>query len=216
MYINFFPHNYVDPTMHAKYDSYILNVCFAVPVLFSVALFIPFVRSRSAVIPLTVRTSFNEWGALRTLYETAPTPLTWRNISAVVWCPSGAGTSPQCRCFRDYFENTYLPDTRNESLTPKRLGEKHGQGVVMDCLRFRFSWRKETCGPFCRLHVCTPVMLSCLYMLFFFSKLIARDNSIGGVAAQLLPTVLALAAIISQLAWENVGGILSTLSIISS
>lgn len=206
----------LDTVMPAKYDTYVLNVCFVIPVLFSVLLFIPFSRNRNAVIPLTVRTSFNDWGSLRTLYETAPTPLTWQDISAIVWCPWGDETSPQCRCYRDYFENTYLPDARNASFTPKQLGEKHGQGAIVDCMRFRPSWRKETCGPFCRLHVCTPVILMCLYMLFFFSKLIAHENSFLGVAAVTLPPVLVLATIISQLAMENTSGIISSLSVLSS
>lgn len=202
--------------MFVKYSLYVLNACFFIPVLFTVLLFIPFLTNRNVVIPLTVRSSFNEWGSLQTLYEAAPSPLTWQNISAVVWCPWGVGTSPQCRCFWDYYEKTYLPDVLNQSFTFKQLGDKHGRGAVMSCLRFRASWRKETCGPFCRLHVCTPVMLSCLYMLFFFSKLVKDDNSFTGIAATTLPPVLALAVIIIQLALENVGGIISSLSILSS
>ena len=202
--------------MPAKYSQYILNSCFFIPVVFTVMLFIPFSKSRNSVIPLTFRTSFNEWGKLRTLYENAPTPLKWSDISSVTWCPLGPDTSPQCRCFLDYFENTYSPDALNTDITAKQLGQRHGKGVVMECLRFRPSWRKETCGQFCRLHVCTPVILSCLYMLFFFSKLISPDGSPMAIAAAYLPPILALAAIITQLALENVGGILSSLSIISS
>jgi hypothetical protein len=202
--------------MALKYSRYVYTACFIVPVLFNIMLLVPFSRNRGTVIPLTFRTCFNEWGALRTLYETAPLPLMWQNISAIIWCPLGSDTSPQCRCFRDYFEFTYLPDAQNKSFTRQQLGEKHGRGAVMDCLRFRPSWRKETCGQFCRLHVSTPVILFCLYMLFFFAKLIERKNSFMGIAAQLLPPALALITIITQLAIENVGGILSSLSVISS
>jgi len=53
-------------------------------------------------------------------------------------------------------------------------------------------------------------------MLFFFSKLIERKNAFMSVAAQFLPPALALITIITQLAIENVGGILSSLSVISS
>ena len=156
---------------------YLLNACFLIPVFFTLILHFPFSINRNSVIPLTVRTSFNNWGDLRTLYETHPPPLTWQDITAIVWCPLDSGTSPQCRCFKDYYEKTYLPDTLNASITPKQLSEKHGQGAVMDCLRSRASWRKDTCGQFCRLHVSTPVLLSSLYMVFFFSKLVVQGNS---------------------------------------
>ena len=194
----------------------ILNLCFLVPVILVLLLLVPFCSNRSAVIPLTIRTSFNEWGRLRRLYETSGPALSWANISSVVWCPLGVRTSPQCGCFLDYFEKTYLPDTTNKNMTVKQLGEKHGSGAVMECLRFRSSWRKETCGQFCRLHVSTPVILSCLYMIFFFSKLITVDYSAMGLAAVYLPPVLAISVVIIQLALENTGGILSSLSIISS
>ena len=202
--------------MTLKYSKYVLNSCFFIPVIFIVLLYIPFSKNRDSVIPLTFRTSFNEWGILKALYENALVPLTWSDISSVVWCPFGSDTSPQCGCFRDYYEQTYLPDTHNTTQTPKQLGEKHGRGAVTECLRFRPSWRKETCGQFCRLHICTPVILSCLYMLFFFSKLIETDNTFMLTAATVVPPVLALLTITTQLALENVGGILSSLSVLSS
>jgi hypothetical protein len=168
------------------------------------------------VIPLSVRTSFNGWGKLRTLYETAPVPLNWTNISSVVWCPDGFGESPQCECFRTYYEDKYLPDVRNSSLTTAQLGKKHGQNAIMDCLRVRPSWRKETCGQFCRLHISTPVILMCMYMIFFFSKLVLNEETFISSASVYLPPLLALTTIITQLGMENVGGILSSISVASS
>jgi hypothetical protein len=194
----------------------ILNACFTVPVLYIILLFIPFSGSRSSVIPLTYRTAFNEWGRLRTLYEDAPTPLSWSNISAVVWCPLGSDTSPQCGCFRDYYENTYLPDSLNASLTARALGMKHGRSALMECLRFRQSWRKQACGQFCRLHISTPVILSCLYMLLFFSKLVKSEYAVIMWAVEYAPGVLGLVTIALQLAFELSGGIVSSLSVVSA
>jgi hypothetical protein len=194
----------------------ILNACFTVPVLYTLLLYIPFSGSRGSVIPLTYRTPFNEWGKLRNLYENAPAPLSWSDISAIVWCPLGNETSPQCGCFRDYYEDTYLPDAQNASITPKELGMKHGSPAVMECLRFRTSWRKQTCGQFCRLHIGTPVILSCLYMLLFFSKLVKSDYEIIKWGAQYAPGVLAFVTVILQLAFEVSGGVLSSLSVVSA
>ena len=199
-----------------SFTQYILNFCFFTPVFLLFVLFFPFFNSRNSVIPLSVRTSFNEWGKLRTLYETASVPLNWTNITSVVWCPVGLKESPQCECFRGYYEEKYLPDVRNSSLTAAQLGKKHGQNALMDCLRARPSWRKETCGQFCRLHISTPVILMCMYMIFFFSKLIPNENSFVSTASVYLPPLLALTTIITQLGMENVGGILSSISVVSS
>jgi len=193
-----------------------LKLCFFPPIFLVTLLFIPFFGRRFAVIPLTVRTSFNKWGEMRTLYETSPRGLTWNNVSSVVWCQAGGDTSPQCRCFKRYFDEKYLPDALNLSLSLERIGEKHGRGVVMECLRSRSSWRKETCGQFCRLHLCTPVMLSCLYMILFFSRLMGEFSWWEVVLSVYLPPVLALVFVVSQLAIENVGGILASLSILSA
>ena len=151
-----------------KYTRAVIQLCFTVPVVYAVVLLYPFFNNRNTVIPLTFKTQFNKWGEVRNLYETHPYPLSWSDIEAVVWCPMGRDTSPQCGCFKNYHETKYLPDLLDSNLTETELREKHGRGVVVDCLRHRPSWRKETCGPFCRLHVSTPITLSCLYMLFFF------------------------------------------------
>ena len=194
----------------------ILNACFTVPVVYTILLYFPFAGSRSSVIPLTYRTPFNEWGKLRNLYEHAPAPLSWSNISAIVWCPLGYESSPQCGCFKDYYEDKYLSDAKNTSLTAQEFGMKHGRLAVMDCLRFRPSWRNETCGQFCRLHIGTPVILSCLYMLLFFSKLVKSDIEIITWSAGFAPGILAFVTIVLQLALELSGGIISSLSIISA
>lgn len=194
----------------------IFNLCFVVPVIYTVFLIFPFTVSRGSVIPLTYRTSFNDWGRLRHLYETAQVPLLWSNVSEIVWCPLGPNTSPQCDCFRDYYEKTYVPDTLNANLTVNALGAKHGQGAVMDCLRRRPSWRKDTCGQFCRLHISTPVILSCLYMILFFSKLVDSDNKLVSIGAVYAPDILTLLVIVLQLAFEMSGGVLSSLSVISA
>ena len=198
------------------YTRAVIQLCFAIPVVYTAVLMYPFINNRDTVIPLTFRTQFNKWGELRKLYETHQYPLSWPDIESVVWCPMGPETSSQCGCFKDYFETTYLPDLLDTNLTETDLREKHGQGAVMDCLRHRPSWRKETCGAFCRLHVSTPVILSCLYMLFFFSKLVMSDIAAVRIAAAYIPSILALIAIVMQLAVEKTGGIISSLSVISS
>lgn len=209
-------------SMGVTYLQRVIQLCFTLPIVYTVALMYPFFTNRQTVIPLTYRTQFNRWGELRGLYEGAPSTLSWANISAVVWCPLGRSTSPQCGCFMDYFEDTYLPAALNLTLqagmgpTAADFGKKHGRDAVMSCLRLRPSWRKTACGPFCRLHVGTPVTLSCLYMLMFFSKMVDSSSVAMQAAARFVPGLMALTVIVTQLGMESTGGLLASLSVASS
>ena len=198
------------------------NSCFEISAVYTITLLILYTLKRDATIPLSYRTVFDNWGALKSLFTDATAPLTWPEIDAVVWCPPPVrSASSQCGCFYDYFNATYYSDLLGQNLTQTplpadaaarfvSLGQKHATGIVTACLRHRPSWRKNLCGEFCRVHLSVPVMLACLYMCVFFFVSSTYSRAWGVV-----PWALALVAIALNLGLDHNGGIISALSIIS-
>lgn len=95
------------------------------------------------------------------------------------------------------------------------LGQKHSDGIITSCLRRRSSWRKDSCGDFCRIHLSTPVLLASYYMTMLFSRVTRYNDPVLRAFACYLPVPLGFCIIGLQLALDRTGGIVGSLSILS-
>lgn len=209
------------PTNPLKLNQLLPNICLFVSTVYTAVLLAIYATQRDAIVPLSYRTSFSGWGELRALMDTSERsakPVTWEQFDAILWCPMGRSSSPQCGCLHDYYHKTYMTDVESVhagNMTWVELGQKHAEGVVKSCLRLRPTWRKDECGDFCRVHLATPVILSCLYMSLFFSIRSHYSQVTLQLLAAWIPTILAVAVIVMQLYYDRTGGIVSALSVVS-
>ena len=202
------------------------NRCFELSFLYTVALLSLYITKRDATIPMTYSRAFDDWGGVRSLFSDETSPVTWPHLDSIIWCPRGAKSSPQCGCIINYYNQTYWPDITENSLARPNLsaadlavltslGQKHSSGIIDACLRSRPSWRKDSCGDFCRVHLATPILLSCVYMCVIFSSITWYHNRWMLLVRCHAPWILSLAVIVCQLAFDATGGIISTLSVLS-
>ena len=211
------------------------NRCFELSTAYLAILLILYTLRRECTIPLAYSTMFNNWGAVRSLFLNSPAPVTWPALDNLLWCPEGVHSSPQCACFQDYYNNTYWPDVlarglasgsnSNNSINLSNsndpatalaaLGQKHSDGIVYGCMRHRPSWRKASCGDFCRVHLSTPVLLASFYMSILFSGVTFYSNPVMRTLACSAPLVLGLCIIGLHLALDRTSGIISSLSVLS-
>lgn len=194
---------------------YFTNRYSEISVAYSITLLIIYFLKPHAYIHMTIRSSFRGWGDVRNLFTSSPKSVTWNDVAVYGWCTSGNHTSPVCACFERYHRNTYLVSNQswNGSLTD--LGKKHSDGIFEACLRYRPSWKKETCSHFCKVHMTTPLILCCVYLVCFYSKIVKYPNLYANMLAKYTPVALSLAVIVSQLVTEKTGAIVATLSILS-
>lgn len=208
----------------------ITNRCFEVSSIFTVVLLSLYITKRDFTIPLSVSSAFDNWGGVMRLFENAASPVRYEDLLSQLWCPSGAHSSPQCHCMLDYHSRVYWPDVVSQNLTQYltrepllpdaaalfvRLGQNHSEGILRSCLRFRPSWRQESCGDFCRIHLATPVLLASLYMTVIFSCVAHYRSRTLYWLKSVVPLTLAALTLISQLILDRTGGIISSLSIVS-
>jgi hypothetical protein len=188
----------------------LVDLCFTLSVILTITLLSLFVAKRNAHIPLSYRTMFHGWGQLESLFLDARSPVTQSQLDAVLWCPRGPVSSPQCACYQDYFDRRYLPDvSQNWNRTGAvKIGQNHSSEIVTSCLFRRPSWRKDSCGKLCSVHLATPILLANLYMCILFSRL-------SPYKLALLPLLLSIASIVVSLALDYEGGVISSLSILS-
>jgi hypothetical protein len=203
------------------------NRCFELSTLYTITLLCLYISKRGAVIPLTYTHMFDNWSGVRALLSTSPVPVTWGALEAELWCPRGARSSPQCACFRDYHNNTYWPDLARNGFLPATenggtgmavspaLRQKHADGILSSCLRSRPSWRKNSCGDFCRIHLVTPILLATFYMSILFSCVAIYTNAVMNSFVCFAPFVLGVCIIATQLVYDRSGGIISSLSVVS-
>ena len=185
------------------------DLCFGVSTVFSIILLYFFIVKRDAHIPLSYRTMFDGWGGVRALFLNAKAPLTVDKLDSVTWCPHKHQTSSQCACFYDYFQNKYLVDVKNQTDYAK-IGRNHSDGILNACLGHRASWRKDSCGRFCSVHLAIPVLLANLYMCILFSTVTSKPQF-----PYIFSLALSLTAIILNLALDSEGGVISSLSVLS-
>ena len=197
------------------------NIFLIVSTIYTVILLVFYATQRHATIPLSHRTYFDDWGGLRALLSASAdtnASVTWEELDAVIWCPHGRRSSPQCGCFHDFYHQTYtrgIESVRVGNTTWAQIGTTYADEVVDSCLRARPTWRKDTCGEFCKVHLSTPIILACLYMSLFFSVRSRFAMPVFQLAAAWVPVVLAVCTIVLQLYYDRTGGIVSTLSILS-
>jgi hypothetical protein len=190
------------------------DLCFGVSTAFTITLLALFVLRRDAHVPLSYRAMFNGWADVRALFQDAPSPVTQGQLDSVTWCPMGQKTSSQCACFQDYLKQRYLPDVafRWNATTPSpliaQIGQNHSEGILSSCLRKRPSWRKESCGNFCSVHLSTPILLANLYMCILFST-VSQFHTVW------LPLLLSILTIGFSLGLDHDGGVVSSLSVLS-
>lgn len=213
------------------------DLCLGVSTVLSVILLSLFITKRGAHIPLSYRTMFDGWGRVKSLFLDARAPLTFSDLDSVTWCPDGEHSSSQCACFRDYFETRYLPDVygtpdvygapdiyaipainvTHTSAEYIQIGQNHSDGILKACLKQRPSWRKDSCGNFCSVHLAIPILLSNLYMCILFSTVASYrtyPNNLNNLI-NLIPLLLSLATIGLNLGLDHEGGVVSSLSILS-
>ena len=190
------------------------DLCFGVSTAFTITLLTLFVIRRDAHVPLSYRSMFDGWGDVRKLFLDARSPVTQAQLDSVTWCPRGQQTSSQCGCFQDYLNQRYLPDvavrwnTTISTTLITQIGQNHSDGILNSCLRKRPSWRKESCGNFCSVHLSTPILLSNLYMCILFS-------TISQYSLPWLPLLLSVLTIGLSLGLDHDGGVVSSLSVLS-
>jgi hypothetical protein len=183
--------------------------------VYLITLLVAYFLKPASFIPMTTRTSSRPWSEIQNLFKDWPRSVAWEDIATFGWCPSGNHTSPQCGCFQRYYRDTYLPSNLTWNGTNKALGEKHSQGILESCLRYRPSWKKESCGDFCRLHFLTPLILCCVYLINFYSKILVYKDRALVIFYQYMPVFFSLVAAVCILVNEKTGGVLATLSIFS-
>lgn len=190
------------------------DLCFGVSTALTVTLLTLFVLRRDAQVPLSYRSMFDGWGDVRKLFLDARSPVTQGQLNNVTWCPRGQQTSSQCGCFQDYLSQKYLPDVAarwppNVSASIKtQIGQNHSDGILNSCLGKSPSWRKQSCGRFCSIHLSTPVLLANLYMCILFS-------TVSQYRLVWLPLLLSFLTITLSLALDREGGVVSSLSVLS-
>lgn len=164
---------------------------------------------------MTTRTSSRPWSEIQNLFRDSPRSVAWEDIAVPGWCPSGNHSSPQCGCFQRYYQNTYLPSNLTWNGTSKALADKHSVGILESCLRYRPSWKKETCGEFCKLHFLTPLILCCVYLITCYSKIIVYKERAFVIIYRYMPVFLSLVTAVCILVNERSGGVIACLSILS-
>jgi hypothetical protein len=96
------------------------------------------------------------------------------------------------------------------------LGELQADGVVRACLGKRTTWRKDTCAHFCQIHLAVPVLVACLCMSLFFSRITEFNSKFWGIISSYLPVLLALLVIIMNLVADAQGAVPAVLTVLSA
>ena len=182
------------------------NLIFLLSTIFTAVLLGLYVAERDKYILLTYSTPFSDWGAVRNLTKGE---LTWGNLSRVAWCATPA-SSPLCGCFHGYVTGPY----RNKTSEERARSDEIYDGLLDSCMRGMPTWRKDTCGNFCRVHLVTPVLLACLATSLFLSRVAVFDSRFLTSAARYAPLILALCVIVLQLVLDLTGGILFSLAVV--
>lgn len=207
----------------------IFRVCFELSTVYTIFLTVLFFVKKSHVIPLTYRSTVYQWGALQTLMKESPLQLDSARFETALadWCPQTNPStqtpisviSPQCSCIREYqgkFASnaaTFLSGGGPKDLVA--LGELQSKGVVDACLGKRTTWRRKTCDHFCQVPLMVPVLVSCLCMSLFFSRVVDYSSFAVAMVATYLPLLLAVLVITASFVWDPLGAIPFVLTVLS-
>jgi hypothetical protein len=186
-----------------------------ISLIYSLISIFMYVFQRNNYIILTTRSSFRGWSELQNILRAKPRTLDWEEMALTGWCPHGNHTSPQCACFQNYHTNTYIKLSKTWNGSNETLGNQHASQILSNCLSKRPSWRKETCGDFCRIHILIPIILCNLYLLIFFSKITLYRNYYLSIISKYIPYLLALGFVVIHLIFDKSGAIFATLSVLS-
>lgn len=206
----------------------LIRVCFELSTLYTIFLLVLFIIKKDAVVPLTYRSTVYKWGELQQLMRDNPLSLNGTKLMSVLseWCPpnpdamTATPVSLQCSCIGNYmvkfvnnsakFLNKEGPDTL------AALGELQAKGVLDDCLSKRTTWKRQSCGSFCQVRFVMPVLIACLCMSLFFSRITNYSSDIIAAIAAYLPILLALGVVVVSFVWDLAGGVPTTLIVISA
>ena len=118
------------------------NIFLIVSTIYTVILLVFYATQRHATIPLSHRTYFDDWGGLRALLSASAdtnASVTWEELNAVIWCPHGRLSSPQCGCFHDFYHQTYtrgIESVRVGNTTWAQIGTTYAdEGWIPACAR---------------------------------------------------------------------------------
>ena len=209
----------------------LIRTCFVLSTIYTIFVLILFIVKKDFIIPLTFRTPTYKWGELQQLMRDHPLSLPQRELDTLFasWCPQSTNpnfptpASPQCSCingFQSTFTNNSAAFLRGDG--PKdlaALGDLQAKGVLDACLRQRTTWRKDTCTHFCQMHLAVPVLVACLCMSLFFSRITeyqSYNSHFWAMLSAYLPILLAVLVIIMNLIADALGAVPAVLTILSA
>ena len=214
-----------------------VNVSFLVSTAYTITLLVTFVFKKDCIIPLTYRTSFNDWSAVERVFRDHPNATDqagWNvangNLSQAMWCDthpnlppvdqlrSQAKTSRMCTCafnfMMDNYENNSRKALTDHTLLPADVADMQYKDLLDSCLRERPTWRKDVCD-ICKVHLGIPVLIACLCLSVLSSRASRFSQENMQNTAYYLPLALALAVAGCSLGLDVFAGIPVTLSVIS-
>jgi hypothetical protein len=208
----------------------LVRMGFVLSTLYTIILLVVFAMKRdSFVIPLTYRSSTYKWGDLMSLMRDNPLALPPNSLETVLagWCPGARDQlhptppSPQCSCIRNFATGKFANNsaafaTGKGARDLQALGDLQAKGVVDACLGRRTTWRKDTCAHFCQLHLAVPVLVACLCMSLFFSKVVEYRSATGTMISTYLPLLLALLVIVMNFLADALAAIPAVLTVLSA
>lgn len=217
----------------------LIHICFELSTLYTVLILILFILKKDFIIPLTFRSTVSKWGELQQLFKENPlvVPQNKLDILLSVWCPVAQRKlnssqssnlvsnpiSPQCNCIREFnltfmknsaifLNGSHLEGMKNLS----QLGDFQARSVLNSCLMQRTTWRRDTCAHFCQIHLAVPVLVSCLCMSLFFSRMTDYHSKILSILSTWIPILLAVLVIVINFVSDALGAIPAVLTIISA
>jgi hypothetical protein len=199
-------------------SKYLVRVTYELSTIYTILTLSLYIFKRDATIPLTYKSTLYDWGALKKLFDANPVRLDQRLYNETLWCIDER-TSPQCSCLYSAFNNTYTRNARKflaggGPTTQKELSDLQYTDLVETCLRYRTSYRKDTCDYWCRVHLTTPVALACLFTSLFFSRIVQYDSRMLQQISWMLPLALCLITIATHIGIDLLGGIAASISVL--
>lgn len=204
-------------------SSLLVNLTFILSTIYAAFHLCLYAFDRGAIIPLTYCIPMYNWGSLKKLIDDNPSQLNQTQFRAALWC-KGPDTSQQCNCLYNFHAGPNSTFVRNAAdflagrgaKSATELAERQYEDLIAACLSQRTSWRKETCDYWCRVHLATPIGLTCLFTSLFFSRVVEYKMKSLQMAAQLVPLGLVLLTIGAHIGIDLAGGLVASLSALSA
>lgn len=204
----------------------LIQTCFVLSTLYTIFILVLFILKKDFIIPLTFRTPIYKWGELQKLMRDHPISLPQGEVDTLFssWCPQDPNSptpiSPQCSCISNFFFNfssnaaAFIRGDGPKDLAA--LGDLQAKGVLDACLSKRTTWRRDTCAHFCQMHLAVPILVACLCMSLFFSRITDYKSTVWVMISAYLPALLAVVAIVMNFIADALGAIPAVLTILSA